>query len=339
MKYSDLFTSIMSNFKSTNRIVPFVTGEPGGGKSALGRHIARELNIKPEHYTEFNASLRDPVDVMGVPDTRGEYTQWKPPIEFYRLRAVPKGDPTYDMPRFLNLEEFSDATVPMQNALCRVIEDRYAGELQLHHNLYLYASGNKTEHKSGAQRMTTKLLMRVQELPFDANLDDWCEWALEAGIQVPIIQYLRFKPHQLSDFVPDRRQNPCPRQWEKVSLVDTTLRADLYMGNLAGLVGDGAAAEYTGFLRIYMGLPDIDGILMHPDKAEVPKDPAVLYALTGALAHKASEDNFDRLARYSNRMPVDFQVMLISDTAKLCPKVKQTKAFVEWAVKNSSVLV
>lgn len=337
MRYSDLHTSILANFKNTNRIVPYITGAPGGGKSALGRQIAKELGIKPEHYTEFNASLRDPVDVLGVPDTRGEYTQWKPPIEFFRLRDT--DDRKDNAPRFLNLEEFSDATVPMQNALCRVIEDRYAGELKLHPNLYIFASGNKTEHKSGAQRMTTKLMMRVQELTFDTNLDDWCEWALAAGIQVPIIQFLRFKPNLLHDFAADRAQNPCPRQWEKVSLVDTKLRSDLYMGNLAGLVGEGAAAEYTSFLQIYMGLPDIDGILLHPDKGEVPKNPAVLYALTGALAHKCSEDNFDRVARYANRIPVDFQVMLISDAAKLAPKIKQTKAFVDWAVKNSNVLV
>jgi hypothetical protein len=337
MRYSALHQSITANFKSTNRIVPYVTGKPGGGKSALGRQIAREMGVKEEHYTEFNASLRDPVDVLGVPDTHGEYTAWKPPIEFFRLRATNvRGD---DAPRFLNLEEFSDATVPMQNALCRVIEDRYAGELRLHHNLYIYANGNRTEDKSGAQRMTTKLMMRVQELEFETNLDDWCEWALDAGIQVPIIQFLRFKPNQLHDFVADRRQNPCPRQWEKVSLIDVSLPSELYMGNVAGLVGEGAAAEYTGFLRIFRGLPDIDGILMHPDKGEVPKDPAVLYALTGALAHRASEDNFDRLARYSNRLPVDFQVMLVSDAAKLAPKVKQTKAFVDWAVKNSNVLV
>jgi hypothetical protein len=335
MRYSHLFTSVTSNFKRTNRIVPYITGKPGGGKSALGRDIAKSMGIKDEHYTEFNASLRDPVDVMGVPDTHGEYTKWKPPIEFYRLREV-KGD---DAPRFLNLEEFSDASVPMQNALCRVIEDRFAGELQLHHNLYIFASGNRTEDKSGAQRMTSKLMMRVQEIEFDTNLDDWCEWALAKGIQVPIIQFLRFKPNQLHDFVADRRQNPCPRQWEKVSLVDTSLSPELYMENIKGLVGEGAAAEYTGFLRIYMGLPDIDGIVLHPDKAEVPQDPAVLYALTGALAHRASEDNFDRLVKYTKRIPVDFQVMFVSDTAKLCPKVKQTKAFVDWAVQNSSVLV
>jgi hypothetical protein len=337
MKYSDLFTSIMSNYRAQggHRIVPYVTGEPGGGKSALGRHIAKELGVKPEHYTEFNASLRDPVDVMGVPDTHGDYTQWKPPIEFYRLREV-KGD---DAPRFLNLEEFSDATVPMQNALCRVIEDRYAGELQLHHNLYIYASGNLTEHKSGAQRMTTKLMMRVQELRFDTNLDDWCDWALANGIQVPIIQFVRFKPGLLSEFVADRRQNPCPRQWEKSSLVATNLREDLYHASLVGLVGEGPASEYCGFKRIYEGLPDIDAILANPEKANVPKDPAVLFALTGALAHRASEKNFDNMAKYSEKLPVDFQVMLVADAAKIAPKIKATKAFVKWAVEHANVLV
>jgi hypothetical protein len=65
----------------------------------------------------------------------------------------------------------------------------------------------------------------------------------------------------------------------------------------------------------------------------------VLYALTGALAHKVSKDNFDRVTEYIDRMSPDFQVMCIFDAQKLKPEIRNTKAFMQWAVKNSNILI
>jgi len=143
----------------------------------------------------------------------------------------------------------------------------------------------------------------------------------------------------LSDFDPNRNINPTPRTWEFANEVDTTLPSALYYENIAGCVGEGAAAEYTGFKRIFENLPNIESILMNPSKAAVPTDPAVLYALTGALAHKVSKDNFDRVAEYVDRLTPDFQVMCIFDAQKLKPEIRNTKAFMQWAVKNANVLL
>jgi hypothetical protein len=38
-------------------------------------------------------------------------------------------------------------------------------------------------------------------------------------------------------------------------------------------------------------------------------------------------------------MPIDFQVMTVCDVSKLKPEVRNTKAFVQFATKNSNVLV
>jgi hypothetical protein len=336
MKYSDIKTSVLANFALGNHLAVYISGKPGGGKSALTRDIARTMGILPEHYIEFNPSLRDPVDVLGVPNNHGsDCTRWLPPEEFWQLRE----DAADDRPRFLNIEEFSDASVPMQNPMCRIILDRMAGGLKLHHNLYIVASGNRTQDKSGANRVTTKLANRVMELEFDENLDDWCEWALDNGISPIIIQFLRFRANLLSDFDPGRTQNPTPRSWEKVNYVDPKLSSDLYFGNIKGLVGEGAAAEFTGFKRVYESLPDIDELLMHPDKVKVPTEPNVLYALTGALAHRATPDNFDRVFKFIDRIKPEFQVMCVQDAVKLNPKNRTTKAFTTWAVKNGSVLM
>jgi hypothetical protein len=227
----------------------------------------------------------------------------------------------------------------MQNALCGVIYDRRAGNLQLTDNLFIIATGNRTEDKSGAARITSKLANRTRRFDFQENIDDWTEWALDNNIDPVLIQFLRFRPGLLSDFDPNRFANPTPRAWERVNLIPSALDGGLFFDNCAGEVGEGAAAEYTGFKRIYQSLPDVDSILLDPTGADVPADPATLYALTGALARKATKDNFDRVSKYLSRMSPEFNVMATKDAIKLQPAIKHTRSFVEWASKNAEVLM
>ena len=179
----------------------------------------------------------------------------------------------------------------------------------------------------------------MQTLTFDENLDDWCDWALDNGIAVEMVQFLRFRPGLLSDFDANRFANPTPRAWERVNLIPDSLDSGLFFDNCAGEVGEGAAAEFTGFRRIYMSLPDVDSILLDPAGADVPQDPATLYALTGALARKSTKDNFDRVSKYLSRMSPEFNVMATKDAIKLQPTIKHSRAFVEWASKNAEVLM
>ena len=327
MKFSDIKLAIVEQFKTTNSIVPYIEGAPGGGKSALAKQIGAELGF--DRVEMFYASLRDPVDLLGTPRNDGEVTRWIPPEELAQLQTGRN---------LLILDELSDAVVQMQNGLCGLILERHLGNLHLSPQTHIIATGNRTKDKSGANRVVSKLRGRVRTFEFTENIDDWCEWALEAGIDVVLIQFLRFRPDLLSAFDPERI-SPTPRNWERVNNIPAELPTDVYFANVAGDVGEGAAAEYTGFRRIYEALPNIDGILMNPSKADVPKDPAVLYALTGALAHKTSKDNFDRVSEYVGKMPPEFQVMCVSDAMKLKPEIKTTKAFVQWAVKNSNVMI
>lgn len=332
MRYSNIKTSVLSQFQvdGGNAVVPFILGAPGGGKSACARDIVQSLGI--ENVVEFTASLRDPVDVLGVPNNTGEYTRWVPPQEFYQLRdGVGRSA--------LILEELSDAPVPMQNALCGVIYDRRAGSLKLSDSLFIIATGNRTEDKSGANRITSKLANRTRRFDFVENIDDWTEWALDNDIDPVLIQFLRFRPGLLSDFDANRFANPTPRAWERVNLIPDSLDSALFFDNCAGEVGEGAAAEFTGFRRIYMSLPNVDSILLDPAGADVPKDPATLYALTGALARKSTKDNFDRVSKYLSRMSPEFNVMATKDAIKMQPSIRHSRAFVEWAAANAEVLM
>ena len=47
-------------------------------------------------------------------------------------------------------------------------------------------------------------------------------------------------------------------------MIPASLENALFFDNCAGEVGEGAAAEYTGFRRIYLALPNIESILLDP---------------------------------------------------------------------------
>ncbi|MEM5400815.1 hypothetical protein [Paraburkholderia unamae] len=332
--FQDITTIIVEQFKVSNKLVPCIMGAPGGGKSALAIQIGEKgeeyFGVPFDNVIIFNASLRDPTDLLGMPNVHGECARWLPPEELYTCRTGRN---------LIIIEEIGDMSPEMSNAMCGLLELRQVNNLKLSDETYIIATGNRTEDKSGAQRMTTKLANRVQRFDFDTRLDDWCDWALGAGVDVQMIQFLRFKPNLLHDFDANRLLNPSPRAWAKANLVPATLDSVLYMDAIAGNVGQGAAAEYTAFRRIADNLPSIDSILMNPATVDVPEDVAVRFALIGAIAQRTTKDNIDRLIEFTNRMPVDFNVMYMNDVTKMQPDVKKTKAFVSWAVKNANALV
>ena len=115
-----------------------------------------------------------------------------------------------------------------------------------------------------------------------------------------------------------------------------------------GAAGEGFSTEFLAFLRIYRNLPNPDLVLMNPQTAEIPTDPATLYALCGALAARASEQNFSRLIEYANRLTAEehggmkhgeFSLLLITDILHSKPELKNTKAFIDWSVKNQGLLI
>jgi hypothetical protein len=117
-----------------------------------------------------------------------------------------------------------------------------------------------------------------------------------------------------------------------------TVPSDAEFECFKGAVGEGAAAEFVGFLRIFRKLPNTDAILLNPTTSDVPSDPATLYALSGALAERATDSNFERVCSYSERMPPEFSVLTVSYAARRNPDLASTQAFVKWSLAHQEVL-
>lgn len=319
-----------------------IHGSPGVGKSDIVRQVAKQRGIE---LIDLRLSQLDPVDLRGVPsvDTKKRITSWNPPSF---LPTDGKG--------ILFLDEINSAAQATQAAAYQLVLDRRLGDYVLPPGWAIIAAGNRSTDRAIVNQMSTALKNRFTHINFEVNLDDWCDWALRNNIAIEVLGFIRFRPMLLNEFeqrndskeerervqrLKDAQAFATPRSWEFLSKViqqkpSASIEYELY----SGIVGEGAAAEFMGYLKYYRDLPNLDALLMNPGAAKVPEEPATLYALATGLATKATQDNMERVVKYALRMPAEFQVLLMKDAITRDNDLTQTKAFNDWAVKNSDIL-
>jgi hypothetical protein len=307
----------------------FVWGPPGVGKSALARQAANACDIE---LRDVRAVLLDPVDLRGLPHVNGEgRAHWASPDFLPR-----------DGEGVLFLDELNAAPPLVQAACYQLILDRCIGEYRLPDGWTVLAAGNRDTDRAVTSRMPTALANRFIHMSMVPDVDEWTQWAIQEDIATEIIAFMRFRPELLHMFDPKSASKafPTPRSWEFAArIVEADPDPEVEFQLLAGTVGEGAAVELMGFLKVFRNLPSPDLILMDPEHAAVPDKPEVLYALTGALSRKANEDNGDRVITYAERLPAEFNVVLVRDTVQRVPELTNTRRFIQWAADNSNVIL
>jgi ATPase family associated with various cellular activities (AAA) len=303
----------------------FIWGPPGIGKSAIIARLASSLSLS---LRDIRALLLDPVDLRGLPYVAEGRSKWATP-EF--LPAEGAG--------ILFLDELNAAPAMVQAAFYQLVLDRRLGEYTLPDGWIIVAAGNRDADRAHTTRMPTPLRNRFVHLDFEVDAEEWSEWAIGAGLRPEVIAFIRFRPPLLSAFDRDANAFPSPRSWEFVSrILDSSPDANVEHEMFAGTVGTGAATEFSGFLRMFRELPNIDAILLNPAAEPVPDSPAAQYAVASALAHRASDTNFDRICLYLDRMPTEFRVLSVRDATLRDQKIKYTAGYTRWAVQNHHVL-
>ena len=246
-------------------------------------------------------------------------------------------DPEFE--GILCFDDRSQASADLQKVIANIQQARELHGAGISKGCMIISTGNRQEDKAGANRVLTHLADRETELELDTMLDDWCKWAIDHGVRPEVVSFLRFRAGLLHEFDPQRPKNPTPRSWvEGVSAVLGVVPAEAEFECFKGAVGEGAAAEFVGYMKIFRNLPNPDAILLNPDRHEVPTDPATLYALSGSLAERANNGNFSKVITYFNRMPPEFGVLGVSYATRKDAKLASTQAFTDWAVANQDVL-
>lgn len=313
--------------------VPFFKGKPGMGKSDACVQIGRNLDIPEDRILIVHVNNHDVVDFTGVPSVTDGQTRFNPTEMFYKFREGTGAG-------LIVLEELPQSSTHHQTWAAGFLLERTTPSFKLDKDVRFLVTGNRVEDRAGAKQLLTHLSNRMYEFEMETSLDDWCEWAMDNGVDSRGIAFLRLRPQLLNDFDANRSVNPTQRAWTQLFLeVPQDLPTNHYMMACTAKVGEGAAAEWCAARDLMDKMPSIDSIRLAPDKVEIPTEPAVMFAVATAMSMSTNEDAFERDMKYIGRMNKEFQMVYVTDALRLHPKLQQTKPFVDWAIANKDIFM
>ena len=288
-------------------------GPPGVGKSDIVKSIAQECGIE---LRDIRLAQLDPVDLRGIPTVENGQTKWATP-NFFPTDTESAG--------IIFLDELSAADPSIQVAAYQLLLDRRIGEYRVPRKWIIVAAGNRAEDNAVSMPMSSALANRMMHLELHAEPEDWARWASEHGLDPSLIGFIRFCPDML--FAPGKdseRGWPSPRSWASVSKVlEIGLDDDEHSPCIAGLVGDGAAAQFLVYRNQFRALGDVRVMMLDPGKPLKLNDkkPDVCYALASALAYwvgrgsspEETSQLLDGFFRLSMALPATFAVVAMID--------------------------
>jgi hypothetical protein len=314
----------------------YVWGPPGVGKSQIIHQVAARLGYA---VCDLRAVLLDPVDLRGLPSINRETrrAEWLPP-EF-----LPSDQ---EEPGVLLLDELAQSPPLVQAACLQLTLDRKVGDYTLPEKWVVIAASNRSEDRAGAHRLITPLLNRFYHLDLEVCNEEWSSWAIEAKIAPEVRAFLNFRPALLHQFDPSSgdRAFPTPRSWEFCSDAVKVSPSHLLHAIAAGTVGPGPASEFVAFVKTYRDLPDVDELLKDPSKFRQITDPAILYALAGAVAERArgaDPKKLNNIVLLADKLPAEFSILTVRDSAGANRQIFDTRsvpAAGAWLKKHRNVL-
>lgn len=315
------------------RLPTMIVGAPGIGKSDIVHQAAEQAGAD---VIISHPAVEDPTDSKGLP--------W-PGKDGTRATFLPFGELAMALeakkPTVWFLDDLGQATPAVQAAKMQLILARRVNSHVLPDCVTFIAATNRRVDRAGVSGILEPVKSRFSPIvELVPSVQDFSAWAFKSGIDPRVVAFVRFRDKLLHDFDPksktDMENFPCPRTWAAVSnlLQKTKIERStaLLYPAVAGTVGEAAAAEFCGFLKVYKDLPNLDAILVSPDTAKLPTEPSALYAVAAGLAERANESNFARVMTYLTRLhdagKTEIAVYAIRYAIEKTPDIQNAPAFI-----------
>lgn len=307
-------------------VVPYLESDPGCGKTSVVDQLADEMNGRVEVLRLVD---RLPNDVAGWSIPNAERTVMK--------RVQPDWMPDEkESLVYLFLDELPQAAVMNQNTAGQIINERKVGPYNLPRNTIVIAAGNPPKARAGTNQMPTHVRDRLTFLHVSPDAEDVTRYFQTIDVDPRVVGYLRHRPDMLSRFDKDAQSCPSPRSWQRVSsTLSAGMPRSLTMLTVSGTVGQEAATDFTAYLKLAEQMPHIDEILTNPDKAPIPTEPGILYAIAAALVPRLNKDHAEAITTYLRRIDrKEIAGYVYSDAISRDKKLVELPAVHDWFMKE-----
>tara|TARA_R110002012_G_scaffold233353_2_gene406515 strand:- start:50 stop:1069 length:1020 start_codon:yes stop_codon:yes gene_type:complete len=314
-----------------------IWGAPGIGKSEIPQQVADQLNMP---LLDFRANLFDPVDVRGIPYLKQQdvnsqkFTSWAVPDVF--PIAERDGDRG-----ILFIDELPTAPPATQNAFLQLLLTREIGDYKMPSGWSIISAGNELTDSASVYQMPSPVKNRLSHYKLEPTLTDWVEWAHKNNIDSNVIAFVQYRPNLLNSFSADDYAFPTPRSWsfvsKKLTMQPDEASNEVIFYGVSSLVGDGPAGEFIAFKEIADKLPNIDDLVANPSTYKKDDNPAILYALSNAVATRAEDTTIKNIMKIAGKIPVEFQVILMKGIFSRDPALRKHEDVKKWLVENSHI--
>jgi hypothetical protein len=318
-----------------------VTGAPGVGKSDILVQAAEAAKAK---LIMLHPAISDPTDFKGMPVVAADRmsVDFKPFGDLSEIYSAKKKTVVF-------IDDLGQALPAVQAAVMQLLHSstgvkRLNGKIVPACVTFVIATNRRTDGANVTGMLETVKSRTTSIVSLEPHADDFCDWAVANEMPAELIAYIRSQRDDLLQFErkADIVNQPCPRTWAAAGrILKMGMSQDLELPALIGAIGEGMAAKFSGYLRTYRQLPTIESILLNPDAAIIPTDPAALYFVSVGVAMRANQNNFGRVARYAERLEeegrAEFAVLMVRDSLNRDPKVQNTQAFVKLTTGSNPV--
>ena len=237
--------------------VPLVVGESGIGKTALAKRIAKENNWS---LVVIDGNLLKEGEIGGLP-TVENYAGGKTTIYavHHKLREIDdqiaKGNGV-----LLFIDEINRCEHTVQQELMNLILNREINGYKLDENVKILAAMNPSSKYGSDFDYQVVDMDAAQEnrfvwLNMEPDYNQWIKWAIEAGIEQKVIEFISTFPEYLNKINEDDIR-ATPRSYERVSKSykvykeqqDSIPRA-VFLNVKRGNVGKVIAEEFVSFVE------------------------------------------------------------------------------------------
>jgi len=334
MKPTALIKLLVTAFR--NRLKVLIKGAPGIGKTEI---VGQACAIVGAGLVIMHPAVSDPVDFKGLPaaitQDQKTFAEFLP---YGQLRKLIEATSL----TICFIDDIGQAPHAVQAALMQLIQQREIDGHKISDHVVFCGATNDSSHMAGVQSILEPVKSRwdtIVELVCDHV--EWVRWAQKNNVREEILAFVMFRGMDvLHNFKATREltNSPSPRtvnsasKWVSAGVTSHDI--------LAGACGEGWAAEFLGFLKVYRNLPDPDDCIANPDKARVPaaEDAATLFAIAVALSLRATKANFANVTKYLKRLPKEHEVFAVRDALARESALQNTSAFTNWAVDNIKAL-
>lgn len=306
-----------------------IKGAPGVGKSDI---VAQAAAAAGAELVISHPVVSDPTDFKGLPAVTKGKAEFLPFGDLRQLMEANKLTVAF-------LDDLGQAPAVVQAAAMQLILGRRINGHKISDHVVFVAATNRREDRAGVTSILEPVKSRFATIvQLEAHIDDWSKWALDNDVPPELVAFVRFRPELLlsGEATSDIVNHPCPRT---ITFLGKLYAAGIQdFESLSGAAGEGFATEFLSFVKMWKELPSIDGILVDPEGADIPTQPAALYAVATALAIRVTASNADRVMRYANRLPEEFSTLLVRDALQKCKEAANNGAFIKWATEHQEVL-